>query len=808
MKSQVRLAVFLPWRVQCRLIASMPMPDLITRLAGAGRRLLLALLVALLCIPLATAQTPPAASPPNAADLQQLVGTLQNDQQRQALVTQLQALIIAQKQGAAAAPAPSADLIDQATAQLQQVGDDLASTADVLVDLPNILNWFEQPFQDDHSRRLLFGVSRHAALIIGPAILADLVVGFLIRRPRRRAAQAAAASRFGRMVQLLALLVIDALPILAFTLTGYFMTPFVQPGIITAHVASIVLSTIFTAKALLLIGRTVVLNPRAAGWTLLPLGEESANYLFIWIRRFVIWSAYGFSAGDALWWLGVPGSIQTVLLKIVALILAVLGIVFVLQNRQAVADWLRPRAPTPIHTLGEDDAVPPDPMPEPMARRPPPPRRTLAFHLVRHRLADIWHILAITYIGGAFFVYALKVENGFAYLARGTILSVLILSLAQLATRLINRLSERGFAIGEELNLRFPTLQRRANRYLPIFNIALSSVIWLLTAMALLESWGVSSFGWLASDAGRRVVSALITIGTILVIAFVVWEVFNAAIDRYLAGIGANGDRVARSARMRTLLPLLRNVVWVLLIFAVGLAILSEVGVNIAPLLGISAVAGVAIGFGSQALVKDIITGLFILVEDTMAVGDVVDFGGGFAGAVEGMSIRTIKLRDGHGTLQVIPFGEVAKIKNLSRDFAYHVIDLTLPYGIDLDKVSAILTEIGAEMQKDGKIGPKLAGSLEIVGLTAVGLDGIKLQARIKTRPLQQWAVQSEFNARLLRAFAAAGIAAPGAGQTISFDPKLLELLGRLRPGEQVPAMRDGDGRAAAAAGLDGHRPS
>jgi moderate conductance mechanosensitive channel len=768
-------------------------------------RCLLAVLPVLLCwIGIAAAQTapasppaspppaasPPAASPPNAADLEQLLGTLQNDQQRQALIKQLQALIAVQKQGAVPAPVEAADLIDQATAQLQQVGDDLASTANVLVDLPNIAAWFEQPFQDDHSRRVLFGVARHAGLIIGPAILADLIVGFLIRRPRRRAAQAGAASRVGRVVQLLALLVIDALPILAFTLTGYFMTPFVQPGIITAHVASIVLSTIFTANVLLLIGRALVLNPRAAGWTLLPLGEESANYLFIWVRRFVIWSVYGFSAGDALWWLGVPGSIQTVLLKIVALILAVLGIVFVLQNRQAVADWLRPRSPTPIHTLGEDEAVPPDPMPEPMPGRSPPPRRTLALHIVRQRLADIWHILAITYIGGAFAVYALKVENGFAYLARGTLLSVLILSVAQLATRLINRVSERGFAIGAELNARFPTLQHRANRYLPIFNIATSSVIWLLAALALLESWGVSSFAWLASDAGRRVVGALIAIGTILVIAFVLWEVFNAAIDRYLAGIGVNGDRVARSARMRTLLPLLRNVVWVLMIMVIGLVILSELGVNIAPLLGISAVAGVAIGFGSQALVKDIITGLFILVEDTMAVGDVVDFGGGYAGAVEGMSIRTIRLRDAHGTLQVIPFGEVAKIKNLSRDFAYHVIDLTLPYGIDLDKVYAILTTIGAEMQKDDKIGSKLAGPLEIVGLTAVGLDGIKLQARIKTRALQQWAVQSEFNARLLRAFGAAGIAAPGAGQTINFDPKLVELLERFRPGELAPAMR------------------
>jgi moderate conductance mechanosensitive channel len=215
----------------------------------------------------------------------------------------------------------------------------------------------------------------------------------------------------------------------------------------------------------------------------------------------------------------------------------------------------------------------------------------------------------------------------------------------------------------------------------------------------------------------------------------------------------------------------------------VGLVVLSELGVNIAPLLGISAVAGVAIGFGSQALVKDIITGLFILVEDTMAVGDVVDFGGGYAGAVEGMSIRTIKLRDGQGTLQVIPFGEVAKVKNLSRDYAYHVIDLVLPFNADPDAISAMLTKIGAEMQKDRRIGPMMAAPIEIIGLVGFGLDGLKLEARIKTRPLKQWDVQRDFNARLKRAFDAAGITPPGAGQTISFDPKVIALLEGLKPG-------------------------
>jgi len=161
----------------------------------------------------------------------------------------------------------------------------------------------------------------------------------------------------------------------------------------------------------------------------------------------------------------------------------------------------------------------------------------------------------------------------------------------------------------------------------------------------------------------------------------------------------------------------------------------------------------------------------------------VVDFGGGYSGTVEGMSIRTIKLRDGQGTLQVIPFGEVAKIKNLSREFAYHVIELVLPFSADPDVIARILTEIGAAMAEDPEIGPLMADKLEIIGLVGMGLDGMKLQARIKTRPLKQWAVQRDFNKRLKHAFDAAGITPPAAGQVISFDPKLVEMLDKLTPG-------------------------
>jgi small conductance mechanosensitive channel len=748
--------------------------------------LFLALFLAL--SPCYAAVPPPAAPPPagaSAEDLQKLVGTLQDDQQRATLVKQLQALIAAQQGQEPAAPPAPADLIDDATNRLQQIGDDLADTASVLIDVPSLIDWVQEQADDPHIRARWFGVGRHVASILGAAILVDILIGFIARRLHRRLVRPA-GDWSGRIFRLASLFAVDALPIVGFTLTGYLMMTFVQPRPITANVSSVGLTALFSARVLQLLARAVLLSPRETGWALLPLSDESANYLYIWVRRFVFWAIYGFAFCAAAWYLSAPGSVYAVLLKVVALVLTVLSIVFVLQNRQAVADWLRPPR-NPVVLSGAEDgaeAVLADPV---SADALPPPRRRQAFDLLRHRLADVWHILVIVYVVGIFAVYALQVQNGFTYLFRATLLTVVILVAARLLVRAVAKTAERGFAIPDDLKLRFPTLEHRANRYLPILNIVSGAVIWGMALLSLMEAWGISSFGWLTSDAGRRMTGSAVTIGVILIVTFLAWEVLNAAIDRYLAGTISNGDRIARSARMRTLLPLLRNVLWVVLLAVVGLVVLSELGVNIAPLLGISAVAGVAIGFGSQALVKDVITGLFILVEDTMAVGDVVDFGGGYAGVVEGMSIRTIKLRDSQGTRHVIPFGEVTKIKNLSRDFAYHVIDLTLPPNLDPDVIGEMMVKIGAEMKADRKIGPSIVEPLEIVGLVGIGLDGFKLEARIKTRPLQQWAVQRDFNRRLKRAFDAAGIVMPGAGQTISFDPAIMELLGRL--GIAAPAI-------------------
>jgi moderate conductance mechanosensitive channel len=213
------------------------------------------------------------------------------------------------------------------------------------------------------------------------------------------------------------------------------------------------------------------------------------------------------------------------------------------------------------------------------------------------------------------------------------------------------------------------------------------------------------------------------------------------------------------------LLPLLRTAVFIVLFTIVTLIVLSELGVDIAPLIAGAGVVGIAVGFGSQALVKDVITGLFILLEDTLAVGEVVDVGKNHIGSVEAITIRTIRLRDMSGTVHTIPFSEVSTVRNMTRDYAYFVADVGVVYREDPDHVVAVLRKVAADLAKDPAWAPFIVEPLEVVGVDRFTDSAVVIRVRLKTVPLQQWSVGREFNRRMKKAFDANGIEMPAANQ-------------------------------------------
>lgn len=278
---------------------------------------------------------------------------------------------------------------------------------------------------------------------------------------------------------------------------------------------------------------------------------------------------------------------------------------------------------------------------------------------------------------------------------------------------------------------------------------------------SLLGQWGGGAAKWLSQGIGPRLIGGVISILSALGIAYALWRVVATSIRRYLERTDKDGNAIERSRRVRTLLPLLRLVVRMVLTVMVALIILSELGVNIAPLLAGAGVVGIAVGFGAQKLVQDIITGIFILIEDTISIGDAVRIDAVHAGTVESMSIRALKLRDANGALHSIPFSSVGSVTNMSKEFAFAVFDVGVCYDEDVDRVSTVLNRLGDEMLVEPEWADKILNPLEVLGLERFDTNAVIVRARFRTKALQQWAVAREFNRRIKQRFDAEGIRFP-----------------------------------------------
>jgi len=205
----------------------------------------------------------------------------------------------------------------------------------------------------------------------------------------------------------------------------------------------------------------------------------------------------------------------------------------------------------------------------------------------------------------------------------------------------------------------------------------------------------------------------------------------------------------------------------VIVVFGV-LQLLSELGVNLGPLLAAAGIGGLAVGFGAQTLVKDLISGLFLLLENQVRVGDVVSVGDK-GGLVESMGLRVLTLRDASGNVHIIPNGSVDRVTNMTRDYSRYVFDIGIAYREDPDEAMRVIQDVGDALEKDPEFAADILEPLEMLGVDRFADSAVIIRCRIKTRPIKQWRIAREFNRRLKKAFDARGIEIPFPHHTIYF---------------------------------------
>jgi len=385
------------------------------------------------------------------------------------------------------------------------------------------------------------------------------------------------------------------------------------------------------------------------------------------------------------------------------------------------------------------------------------PEASSAPALLRQRLGGVWHYAALFYVLALWVAWVGGVPNAFATLLR----VVVVLLVAVLAGRLAwwgaARLLERLFLAPEDDS---PALLARARAYNPLLRLLVRGVILAAVLLLILQGWGVNALGWLLADPlSRFLLDAVVAVGITLVLALAMWEALNLLLQDRISRLDDSGH-LRQAARLRTLTPLLRTTIGTLIVIIALFAALTEIGVNAPSLAAGAGVVGIAIGFGSQKLVQDLITGLFLLAEDVLQVGDVVSLGG-VTGTVENLSIRTIRLRGADGSVNIIPFSSVANVTNMTRDFGTAQVTVHVAYDADIDAIFALLQDIAAQMREEPLWNMAMRDDLKLFGLDEFGTLGLSITGQIRTAPGKHWAVRREFYRRVQIRFKADGIAIP-----------------------------------------------
>ena len=739
----------------------------------------------------APASVAPAPAPPRAhaaaaaqvlapAQAQQVLDLLRDDKRRAEFTSVLEAIAtaappavpgsVAAAEAPAAAPAAAASqilpltpgslgaqVIDGAASALSNAGAQAMAAAQAVNDLPLLWRWVASQASNEEFRARAGDVAWRLLAAIGAGLALEAVATRVLRRLRRALSawtpttadwdpapvlaeptEADRHNRLGRALgtlrrlpYLFGRLVLDLIPVAAFAAAVEALagTRIGEPEV--TRLAIRLVLEIYVLSRIVLSVTAMLVSPAVPRLRLLHLSDWAAAFLTRWIRRCLIVAMTGYGIAELGLLFGMYRTAHDALLKLFALAVHGMLIAAVLQARPYVAARLR--APSRLHGV---------------------------WAALLNRFAQVWHLFAIFYIAALWLVWAAELRNGYVRLLHFCLVTFAILMGARLLAIVLLGGLDRLLRFSPALAARHPGPVSRATLYQPLARAGITTVISAGVALTLLEAWNLGPIDWLVRNGlGGRVASAATVITVTLLLAAAVWEGTNAAIEHHLAVLTAE-SHLARAGRLRTLLPMLRTSLLVAILIVAGLMVLSELGINIAPLLAGAGVIGIAVGFGSQKLVQDLITGLFLLLENAMQVGDVVTLGG-LTGTVEALSIRTIRLRAIDGAVHIIPFSAVTTVTNQTRDYGYALLDISVGLNEEPNKVIPVVRALAAEMRADPQWASLVIDELDVMGVEKFIDTAWVLRVRMKTQPASRWKVGRELNRRVKLRFDELAIESP-----------------------------------------------
>ncbi|MCW4151950.1 mechanosensitive ion channel [Halomonas sp. 18H] len=696
---------------------------------------------------LAQSADPGASAPANAT----LADMLENPETRQQLIEQLRGMAEApadssegQSSDDSSAPAVEEPSLPRQLAEMtSNIVGDIGKEAGLVYDsLAAVFVSTSDAAQID------IGMVLNATLNLGLVILATFALFLLIRRLGRPLfTRLSLWSLNGPALQpMLRLLIcvalaalIDSLIVALAYVGGNLVATFVvgESGELTTR-ASLFLNA-FLVIELLKAGVRMLFASRYEGLRLLPIAARDASYWNRWIARLIGLAGYGLMVVVPLANAYLSPRLGQSLGTLIMIGAFVYAIAVVLRNCQHLRDALQRQS-----------------------KRSSLPITRVALSL----LSRVWHLLAIAYFFTVLVLTLTQPEDALPFVLIATLQTLAAILVGLGISRLITQTIGRRISLSDDLRRKLPLLEVRLNGYVPKALKVIRTILLIAVVMISLNAWQVFDLAaWYASEAGRGLIAKLFSVIMILIIALVAWLMLASMIEHKLNPATGRGEP---SSRTQTLLALFRNALAITLLTVTIMVVLAEIGINIGPLIAGAGVLGLAIGFGAQKLVQDIITGVFIQIENALNVGDVVTVGG-VTGTAERLSIRSVALRDLSGTYHIVPFSSVDTVSNYMREFAFHVGEYGIAYRENIDEAIEALQTAFNDLSEDEEYKRELLEPLEVAGVIALADSSVNIRVRLKTTPGMQWAVGRAYNRLVKYRLDEAGIEIPFPHTTLYF---------------------------------------
>lgn len=371
--------------------------------------------------------------------------------------------------------------------------------------------------------------------------------------------------------------------------------------------------------------------------------------------------------------------------------------------------------------------------------------------------AKLWIWVALLYFTMLFVVTQADQQNALGFMANASAQTLLALIIGGILSLLLNSLAAHRLRLSAHWNQSFPLLEERLNSYIPaVFRVA-RVVVLITVLLSVFDAWQVLSMkSWFSSAQGQVILNTSIRVALVLLIAALSWTVLASIIEHRIASSSSH----IPTEREKTLLMLFRNTLAIIMVIMTTLTVLSQIGIDIAPLIAGAGVVGLAVSFGAQKLVQDVITGVFIQLENGMNQNDVVEVAGLF-GVVEKLTIRSVVIRTLDGGYHLVPFSSIDCVANHTRDYGYHHGEYLISLSQSVDSAIEHLKAAFEDLKKDPEVAEAILEDIAIPGVSSLGREGASIRTLIKTTPGMQWAVQRSFNRLVKQHFDAAGIEIP-----------------------------------------------